>query len=474
MSVLRLTNAALACAVLVLSGQATALGAQAAEEPSCSNSGHSLRYVVLFDRSTPERTAAGRVTAACGALTTYYPEIGVAIATSADRRFAERLGPDRAFSAEAERLAAQPAGRTATPPESPRGPVATTRPDSVPRADRTAEQWNMQAIHAGWARRVNPGTPEVVVGVLDSGIDPAHPELRAAVDPALSAGCLSGAPDTARSAWRPGTSAHGTHVAGIIAAADDGRGISGVAPGVRLASIRVIDDRGRVDPAAAVCGFMWAAEHGMAVTNSSFFVDPWSLSCRLDDRQRVAREAVGRAVEYAHAVGTLNIAAATNEAINLTPSPRAGQRRPPGRGGCEALPAGLRDTLTVSAVTSEEVKAGYSSYGLGVVDLAAPGGDGDDCVLSTVPGGYASRCGTSMAAPHVAGVAALMASAAPGRSATALARELGEDATPIPCPTDYDLTGDGRQEAYCAGYRGYNGFYGHGMVDAFASSGPAS
>ncbi|GAB3491970.1 S8 family peptidase [Amycolatopsis cihanbeyliensis] len=469
MSVLRFTNAALACAILVLSGQASAAGAPPDEEPACSNSGHSLRYVVLFDRSTPQRTAGERVATACGAMTTYYPEIGVAIATSADQRFAEHIGPDRAFSAEADRLAAEPGGHSATLPDDPRGP----RPGAVPTGDRTGEQWNMKAIHADWARRVNPGRRDVVVGVLDSGIDPTHPDLRAAVDPARSASCLTGTPDTARSAWQPGASAHGTHVAGIIAAADDGHGISGVAPGVRLASIRVIDDGGHVDPAAAVCGFMWAAEQDMTVTNSSFFVDPWSLSCRLDDRQRVAREAVGRAVEYAHAVGTLNVAAATNEAINLTPSPRSGDQRPRERGGCEALPAGLRDVLTVSAVTGDGVKSGYSSYGLGVVDVAAPGGSADHCVLSTVPGGYASRCGTSMAAPHVAGVAALMASAAPGRSAAGLARTLGEEATPIPCPTDYDLTGDGRQDAYCAGYRDYNGFYGHGMVDAFAAAGNA-
>ncbi|TVT18643.1 S8 family serine peptidase, partial [Amycolatopsis rhizosphaerae] len=112
----------------------------------------------------------------------------------------------------------------------------------------------------------------------------------------------------------------------------------------------------------------------------------------------------------------------------------------------------------------------YSSYGLGVIGLAAPGGDGHDCVLSTVPGGgYAPLCGTSMAAPHVSGVAALIASAHPGYGPRQLREALYRTARPMPCPADYDLTGDGHQDAYCTGYTAYNGFYGHGMVDARAA-----
>ncbi|MER6800233.1 S8 family serine peptidase, partial [Amycolatopsis mediterranei] len=110
------------------------------------------------------------------------------------------------------------------------------------------------------------------------------------------------------------------------------------------------------------------------------------------------------------------------------------------------------------------VKAGYSSYGLGVIDVTAPGGETGDCVLSAVPGGYAPLCGTSMAAPHVTGVLALLASAAPEARPRQLRRTLEAEALPMPCPADYDLTGDGLQDAYCAGYEGYNGFYGHGMV----------
>jgi subtilisin family serine protease len=455
------------CTVLVLSGCVTA-GPAVADEPGCAH-GRNLRYVVTFDRGTAESAAQARITGACGATTVYYPQIAVAVATSGDPRFGERIGLDRAFSAQAERLAAQ---RATDPvkPQPARATLPATDPAKVPSADLSSRQWDMRAINAGGAHDVSDGSRDVVVGVLDSGIDPVHPDLSAAVDRDDSAGCLTGAPDQAQSAWAPTTSVHGTHVAGIIAAADDGHGVTGVAPGVRVASVKVIDDRGYADPEAAVCGLMWAAARHMQLTNSSFFVNPWSLSCIRGNDRGVVHEALARAVEYSTSAGTLNVAAATNEAVDLTPSARSGA---PGAGnGCEALPAGLRDVVAVSAVGSDRVKAGYSSYGLGVIDVTAPGGETGECVLSTVPGGYAPLCGTSMAAPHVAGVLALLASAHPAAGPRQLRRSLESTSTPMPCPADYDLTGDGTQDAYCAGYEGFNGFYGHGMVDAMAAVAP--
>ncbi|MFI6029034.1 S8 family serine peptidase [Amycolatopsis magusensis] len=446
----------LAGAVLVLTGQALLPVPAVGAEPECAPGARNLRYVVLFDRGTPAEEAAAEVTGACGRSTAYYPQVAIGVATSADAGFAERLGPGRAFSAQAVR------GSKSRSTEA-KAKVRTTDPDAVPRADRTAEQWDMRATGADRANRISPGSPDVVVGVLDSGIDATHPDLAGALVPEESVSCLTGAADTGEKAWQPTTSTHGTHVAGTIAAADDGRGITGVAPGVRIASIKVIDDRGYVDPEAAVCGLLWAADHGMAVTNSSFFVNPWSLSCTSGDR--VLQEALARTVEYVDRQGTLNVAAATNEAVNLVPSPRK-------RGGCSALPAGLRDVVAVSAVSSAGVKAGYSSYGLGVIDLTAPGGEAGECVLSTVPGGYAPLCGTSMAAPHVSGVAALLASNHPGWGPAQLRRALQTQATPMNCPADYDLTGDGTQDAYCSGYGAFNGFYGHGLVNAHTAATP--
>jgi subtilisin family serine protease len=321
-----------------------------------------------------------------------------------------------------------------------------------------------------------------VVGVLDSGIDATHPDLAAAVEPARSAGCLSGKPDQARSAWSPSTSAHGTHVAGTIAAADDGRGITGVAPGVRLASVKVVDDDGFIYPEYAVCGFMWAARQHMRIANSSYSLDPWLLTCSDVPGQAVAYEAVRRAVQYATAHGVLSVAAAGNERMDLA-NPRQDLRSPdnvpdprprPVNQHCHVLPAELPGVVAVSAVGAQRVKSEYSSYGSGVVAVTAPGGDrgqpsgvgSSGCVLSTVPSGYGYLCGTSMAAPHVAGVAALLASVRPEAGPQELATLLRSQAHPLPCPSRSVDRDD--LAAACAGGAG-NAFYGHGLVDALAA-----
>ncbi|GAB3581307.1 S8 family serine peptidase [Amycolatopsis endophytica] len=427
-----------ACAVLVLAP----VPAAAEQDEACSGGERTVRHLIVLDPGTSEAAARDRVEAACGDLTGWFPRIAVGVATSTDPGFGTRMGPGRSYGAQDERGA----GRRPVRP-------SLHANAEVSAADRSAEQWNLAAV--GGPER---GSPDVVVGVLDSGIDPGHPDLAGAVDRENSAGCVGGVADPSERAWEATTSAHGTHVAGIIAAADDGKGTTGVAPGTRVASVKVVDDRGLVTPEAVVCGLMWAAEHRMAVTNSSIAINTWSPSCTGSPGHEVVREALSRAVGYAAGQGTLTVAAATNDALDLTPSwSEPGTR-------CDAFPAALRDVVTVSAAGPDGVKAGYSSYGLGVVDLTAPGGDGDTCVLSTIPGGYGTLCGTSMAAPHVAGAAAVLAAERPGSTTRQLRRALENRARPVPCPADYDLTGDGRQDAFCAGYTGYNGFYGHGMV----------
>ncbi|MQA12081.1 MAG: S8 family serine peptidase [Pseudonocardiaceae bacterium] len=471
---------AFAVAASSISLSTPAVGAPADDPADCSSPGPTLRYLVVFEQGTPRSDAKAEVDQACGTTSVYYPEIAVGVATSPDPRFAERFGTDRAFSAQGEQLS----HKSRSPASTERGnagderELAPTDPATVPTADRSAEQWDITMIGAGAAREINPGSSEVTVGVLDSGIDAAHPDLRDAVDSDASASCLTGKPDTRPEAWAPTTSTHGTHVAGTIAAADDGKGTTGIAPATRLAAVKVVDDSGYINPEAAVCGFMWAARNGMDVTNNSFFVDPWTFTCEQGPGHEVVYEAVRRAVDYATSREVLNVAAATNESTNLgaLASGEPGDRATAPSEDCRVLPAGLRDVVAVSAVGYDRLKAGYSSYGLGVIDVTAPGGDrrqrapgGDGCVLSTVPGGYDKYCGTSMAAPHVTGVAALLAAENPGSSPEELRRMMGDDARPVACPADYDMDGSGTQDAYCAGYSGYNGFYGHGMVDALAA-----
>jgi subtilisin family serine protease len=460
-------------------------------QPGCAQGGPTMRYLVVFAAGTAGQDADAQITGACGTTTVYYAQIAVAVATSADPSFGERIGPDRVYSAQAQAYydgdqAPAPDG-SHKPDELPGDPAGSTPdPGAVSQRDLTGQQWDMAMIRADEAHRINEGSQRVLVGVLDSGIDPNHPDLTKALDRTASAGCVTGKPDTSQAAWAPTTSAHGTHVAGTIAAADNGSGIAGVAPGVRVASVKVVDDQGYIYPEAAVCGFMWAAQQHMTVANSSYFVDPWVFTCKDSQGQSVIYTALERAVQYATAHNVLSVAAAGNGAVDLT---NAGQdsRSPDNVDagdqeqrqldvGCVQLPAGIPGVVTVSAVGGRDVKAGYSSYGLGAVNVTAPGGDprqrtssGPRCVLSTVSGGYADSCGTSMAAPHVSGVAALLASTHPNATPKELTRLLDAEADPIACPADYDLNGTGIQDAYCTGDATYNSFYGHGMVDALAA-----
>jgi subtilisin family serine protease len=467
------------CALLVTTGTLPGTPASAARPlqvpESCPTTSLVFRHVVLFEPGTATSAATDEVTAACGSMTAYYREIGVGVAIGPASVLPQRLGQHRAYSAEAEARPttdAEPAGR-ATP--------LTSASREVDTADRSAEQWDMAMTGAAAAHSVEPGSRDVTVAVLDSGIDPAHPDLVHALDRRRSAGCLSGAPDRSPQAWMPTSSAHGTHVAGTIAAADDGRGITGVAPGVRIAAVKVVDDEGFIYPAYAVCGFMWAARQGIEITNNSYFVDPWLLTCRDEPGQRVAHEAIGRAVAHATRNGVLSVAATGNGGLDLadpvtdlrSPDNVPDPRPRPVDENCDVLPAELPGVTTVSAVGADGVKADYSSYGAAVVDIAAPGGDKSQpagvspsgCVLSTIPGGYGYACGTSMAAPHAAGVAALLASRHPDAPPAELAELLTSQADPLACPA----AGGSASETGCDTAAAHR-FYGSGLVDALAAA----
>ncbi|MFD0583281.1 S8 family peptidase [Dactylosporangium darangshiense] len=356
------------------------------------------------------------------------------------------------------------------------------------------QQWDMTQINVPQAHKVTTGSPNVVVGVLDSGISSTHPDLATQIAKDKSASCIGGAVDTAEAAWNPTTSDHGTHVAGTIAAAINGIGVAGVAPGVKVASVKVVNDDGFIYPEAAVCGFLWAADHGMQITNNSYFIDPWECNCRNDVRQRPVWTAVQRAIRYSQNKGVLNIASAGNSNVDLqhkfvdAGSPNDGSFPVEDRtitGACLDLPAEAPGVVTVSAVGPTRLKSYYSSYGQGVVDVAAPGGDTrfrnlgspstlTDAVLSTTfntatkTNGWGYKQGTSMAGPHAVGVAALALSAHPGMQPGALASWLERTADALACPSGvYNpvplLQGF---EATCSGGN-RNGFYGAGEVNAY-------
>nr|BFF16056.1 hypothetical protein GCM10025699_73590 [Microbacterium flavescens] len=329
----------------------------------------------------------------------------------------------------------------------------------------------MTAIGAPEARSIEPGDSDVLVGVLDSGIDITHPDLATQVDPAASVGCsVNGIPDQDVSAWVPvdDSESHGSHVAGTIGADADGQGITGIAPGVTLASVKVVNYDGFIYPEYALCGFMWAAAEGMDVTNNSYYVDPWAFWCEGQPEQQPALDAVEKAVAWSQQQGVLNVAAAGNEDYDLanktteSTSPDDGVYDAEGNHvsgpriiedrdvsqGCVDLPAGVDGVVTVASVAQQPdgsvAKSSFSNYGEGEIDIAAPG----SAILSTVFGGrYDVYSGTSMASPHVAGVAALLASVHPDASPAELQALLTSQATDL---GDTELYGAGLVDAFAA------------------------
>ncbi|WP_406283584.1 S8 family peptidase [Embleya sp. NBC_00896] len=360
-------------------------------------------------------------------------------------------------------------------------PVRTPEPAerTAPADPGEAAQWNLALVRAYEAQRITEGSRDVVVAVADSGVDDRHPDLAPNFDAALSVDCSTGRPVQGNAAWRAPRSDHGTHVAGTIAAARNGTGVVGVAPKVRIAAVRIGDADAMFHGEASVCGFVWLAEHaaqGLRIANHSYYNDPWWLLCPEDEDQAVIHEAVRRAAAYAAGRGVLSIAAAGNENYDLAHktvdpySPNDAAATPatprPVTDACRLLPAELPGVVTVAAVGADGTRASYSNTGLGVVDLAGPGGSGsagDAGVLSTArDGGWATKQGTSMAAPAVAGVAALIASEHPDWGPDAIAARLYATATRLPCAAPCTAAGD------------VDSFHGHGLVDALRAVDPAA
>jgi len=451
--------------------------------PAAAATGPETTYLVLAPQGKSTDKAAARVAAAGGTVVAAYGQIGVLVARSTSTSFAGAVA-----GAGVESVASTQGLGTTLIDDDVAEAVDTVAVEAT--GDPTAEpmwgaQWDMQQIDVAEAHAVTTGDPSIVVGVLDSGIDADHPDLATQVAKDESASCLGGVVDTSQAAWSPTNSSHGTHVAGTIAAAINGVGIAGVAPGVKVASVKVVNDDGFIFPEAAICAYLWAADHGMPVTNNSYFIDPWEFNCVNDPRQRPVWQAVQRALAYSTAKGTLTVASAGNSNVDLqhkftdSSSPNDGSYPVEDRtitGACRDLPAEAPGVLTVSAVGPTEQKSYYSSYGQGVVDVTAPGGDTrfrtggasstlTDAVLSTIPGGgYGYSQGTSMAGPHAAGVAALALSAHPGLKPGALASLLERTATALVCPEGVYEPRPGYPATCTGGER--NSFYGAGNVNA--------
>jgi subtilisin family serine protease len=375
----------------------------------------------------------------------------------------------------------------------------------------------MVQIHTPEAHAITGGSPTVVVGDIDTGLDYTHPDLAPNIDFANSASCLGGVPNQDPVAWDD-EAGHGTHTAGTIAAASNGFGIVGVAPNVKIAAIRAGNAAGFFFPEAVICSFMWAGDHHLQVTNNSYFADPWLFNCRNDAEQRAIWNAERRAIQYAISQGVVVVAAEGNQSDDLA-HPTQDKTSPDDTtpvtrditNACAVIPVEVPGVIGVTANgngnalnNNQPIKSYYSSYGMGTADVIAPGGDRrfqlttaapNGRVLSTYPAKffvvsplvikdcsvtpcavYAYLQGTSMASPHVAGAAALIMSmgiTSPG----AVTAKLQNTADKMACPTNMSMYAgfpavDNGAPQVCQGDLDYNSFNGHGQVNALTAVTP--
>jgi subtilisin family serine protease len=468
--------------------------------------GSAQTYLIVYSSSAVPSSAASRISAAGGSVVASYGAIGVVVASSDQTAFATNVKRDTrvAGAVATTRFATHLSDDQAAAGDA--APVAPGEP--APGNDSLSGlQWDMVQIHSPEARAINGGSPSVLVGDIDTGLDYTHPDLAPNVSDADSANCTSGAPVQGMVAAND-DNGHGTHTAGTIAAALNGIGIVGVAPNVKIAGIKAGNADGFFFPEAVICAFMWAGSHHMQVTNNSYFADPWLFNCRNDAEQRAIWTAERRAIAYAQHNGDLVVAAMGNQADDLahptqdrtspddtTPVTRAITN------ACAVVPTEVPGVVGVSATGNLGLKSFYSSYGIGVTDVAAPGGDSilqltaaapNGRVLSTWPASlltvtclparrvvdasgatYCYQQGTSMASPHVAGVAALIASRGI-KSPGAIAAKLGATSDGIGCPPDPSIYAffpavDNRAPQVCTGGPAFNSFYGQGQVNALSA-----
>ena len=288
--------------------------------------------------------------------------------------------------------------------------VGVDVPVTVETVDPLSEQqWPVQRLRLPRAWDAVDGSGQVIA-IVDSGIDATHPDLAGAMRAGWDA--LTGG-DGATDPY-----GHGTAVAGLAAAiVGNGVGIGGVGGGAQLMPVRVLDDEGRGNASDVAAGIIWAADHGASVINVSLSTTHTEL---IDD-----------AVGYATAAGVVVVAAAGNAYAQGNP---------------QLYPAADERVLAVTAVDPYDRRAVYANTG-SHLDLAAPGVS----VLSSVTGGgYDNFGGTSMAAPHVAGLAALVRARWPGLTVEEVGARLRETAVDL-------------------GDVGFDPLYGAGLVDPVAA-----
>lgn len=235
---------------------------------------------------------------------------------------------------------------------------------AIPDDIKFDRQWGLEKIQAAHAWDITRGSEDIIIAILDTGIDSNHPDL---------AGKVITRKNFSRSFTVEDVNGHGTHVAGIAAAvANNGLGIAGLACQARLMNVKVLDDTGSGSYSGISQGIIWAADNGADVINLSMYGGLESMTLK-------------QAVDYAWNKGVVVLSAAGN----------GGNSNP-------AYPAYYDTCISVTAVNPIDRLYSFSNYGAWV-DIAAPGES-----QSTLPENtYGTRMGTSMAVPFASGLAAL-------------------------------------------------------------------
>ena len=445
-------------AALALSMGVAAVNAPSAraEEPGLVSATRAdndeMNYAINLVGTNPEdlQRALALVPGAGGAALASYPEIGTFFAQSATPSFAPDLaaalrqagisihsiGPTRVAPVlyyERVELPTDKKDEAPAPQSGAAGGLNSMRDETASAAPAEANEeifnWGAVAMHAREAEAVNVKRAPVTVAVVDSGVEDTHPDLEGRVDTSRSVKCsVNGVATQDFYGWRD-EFYHGTHVAGIIAANHNDIGIDGIAPESTIVAIQATNDNRLIYPEYVTCAFMWAASHGVDIVNNSYSMDPWVYWSPTDPEQAAGLEAATRSIKYAQDKGLAVIAAAGNEGVDIdnpwidngsptdVPTPTKNRAVE----GSIRVPSMLDGVAQVSAVgQAYNVKPGlslgraeFSNYGH-TIDFAAPG----DQIYSTATtlfyrSGYAVADGTSMATPHVSGVAALIKSVHP-------------------------------------------------------------
>jgi len=331
-------------------------------------------------------------------------------------------------------------------------------------------QWGMEAIDAPGAWDKGYTGNGVKVFILDSGIDAEHPDLAPNLNTSLSTSFVPGENYNISPGFYFN---HGTHVAGIIAAADgpdlgnSDFGVIGVAPEAEIVAVKVLSEfTGTGSMSWINAGVVYAANNGADVINMSLGADmprngfyaelPDGSIVKVGANEVAAYiKATQAAITYAYQKGSVVIVAASNDGLDANHT-----------NNLVFIPASLNHLMTVSATspdgigenptTNLDVPAHYTNYGQSLIDIAAPGGDYDypgdlwwyDMVFSTISDGWGFSVGTSMAAPHAAGTAALVI------------EKLGGNAKPSQVMSILKKSADD------LGQPGKDAFFGHGRINA--------